>query len=979
MNNWFDIIRPHDDIIHGDFDESVFAADLSDVHAGRAAPDYQDSHSFFKKTFLTHGLQSLLHKAHAKLTEGKGPGVIELQTPFGGGKTHAQIAVYHYVKNGKVVKRLMPDLPEVATANVCVIVGSGLNPTEQGGEAAGGDFRLRTLWGEIAFQLAGAEGYRLFADNDRARIAPGEELLREFLIGQQPFLLLFDEILDYVTRARGVRIGDGSSLAAQTLTFFQQLTNVVSHLEQGRGKGLLLATLPASEMEDFGDRVNEAEGDLSRLDKIFGRLEAIETPVQGEEIYSIIKRRLFDHEGENRVKSREVIDAYMRKYRECQHMGQALPPFVYQDYVSLMEKAYPFHPEAIDILYHKWGTFPKFQRTRGVLRLLANVLENLYRRETDIDLILPGDVNLGYSPTREEFIKHIGRSYVSIIGADISDGTAKAQVLDAEHRGWKHLAERTSTAVFINSFSGDIRQRGTTLPHIRLGVLRPETETALITEVLDTLAHTLWYLSNTGDRYYFSDIPNLNLMVSDMKENVLGVEDEVRKLVDRESRNAGVPLRIAPWPDQSADVPDSREIKVALLDTQLGASDLLDWVQKRGLVARTYKNTLLFAAPNADGEVILKDKVKELLALEAIEERFKREEGSGAQQLMKDVRSRKDPLSRDLPFLVRQMYRTVAVPAADGLQTIDLGKPLVDSGRLLKWFWEELTGQGVILDRPMSSTFLRQKFYSREGVGAIPTAVLLEQFYKEPALPMLANSAVLKQSIARAVRAGDFGVVRYHDGEPEPTTLRYEDASFEAVSVVFDDDTYLVTKELAEEIKPAPPGRVECVDLAATPGRGRIMGKVKVVGEDGKAAAGSITITAVAGTPWESRSVEVEANLDVGATMVIPFEIPGLQEGEYTVIAEGQEVVVRVPGGEPKPEPTHKRLRLRVSGVRAGKIADFNRGVLVPLGRYADDEVTFTVSLDLTSTEGFDQNMLETHVKETIRQIGAEVELEDLR
>jgi len=143
-------------------------------------------------------------------------------------------------------------------------------------------------------------------------------------------------------------------------------------------------------MEDFGDREQEAEGDLSRLDKIFGRLEAIETPVQGEEIYSIIKRRLFDYEGEDKEKSAEIIDAYLRKYRDCQHMGQDLPQFVFQNYRSMLEKSYPFHPETINVLYHKWGSFPKFQRTRGVLRLLANVLEDLYNRETNIDLILPG-------------------------------------------------------------------------------------------------------------------------------------------------------------------------------------------------------------------------------------------------------------------------------------------------------------------------------------------------------------------------------------------------------------------------------------------------------------------------------------------------------------------------------------------------------------------------------------------------------------
>jgi len=979
MNNWFDIIRPHDDIVQGNFDESVFAADLGDVHGGRAAPDYQDPYRFFKKTYLTQGLGSLLNKVQLKLTEGKGPGVVELQTPFGGGKTHAQIAVYHYVKHGKQIQPLLPKAPDKALADVCVIVGAAANPAETGGEDESGNIRPRTMWGKIALDLGGPGGYRVFENNDKARVAPGEDLLRGFLGDKQPFLLLLDEILDYVTRARGVRVGDDSSLAAQTLTFFQQLTNVVAHLDEGHGRGLLIATLPASEIEVFGEREEKAESDLAHLDKIFGRLEAIETPVHGEEIYSIIKRRLFDYEGEDKAKSGEVIDAYLRKYRECQHLGQVLPQFVYQDYRSLLEKSYPFHPETIDVLYQKWGSFPKFQRTRGVLRLLANVLEDLYNRETNIDLILPGDVNLGYPATREEFIKHIGRHYVSIIGSDISDGTAKAQVLDSEHRAWRHLAERISNAIFLNSFSGDIRQRGTGLPRIRLGVVRPDTETALVSEVVDTLSRNLWYLSTAGDSYYFSDIPNLNRMIVDMKENVMGVGDQLKELLETELRAAGVPLKAIMWPNESGDVADTRDLKVAVIREPLDDAELDDWVQKRGLFARTYKNTVLFAVPNADGEAVLLDKVKEVLALDAIEHRFQREEGSGAQRLLDDVRKRRSPLKRDLPFLVRQMYRTVLVPGGNGLQTKDFGKPLVDSGRLIKWLWEELTASGTVLDRPMSSTFLSQKFYAREEVEAIPTMDLLEQFFKEPSLPMLANEHTLKQSLAQAVRKGDFGLIRYRSGEPDPSTLRYEDDTIQASSVVFDEETYLITRDMAERLKPAPPGQVRCVAIEAQAHGHSIVGALDVVGDQDKPARGEIAVSATAHGCMRSLHTGVVAEVGPGETREVRFEITGAEPGTYTVTAGDQKVDVVVPDDGQGPDSDPHEVHFRISGVRAARIADFARGVLMPLGRFADHEVTFTVDLDLESVEGFDRNVIDTQVKETIRQIGARIEREDVR
>ncbi|MCB0032357.1 MAG: ATP-binding protein, partial [Anaerolineales bacterium] len=165
LKNWYDIIPPHEDIRKGNFDEAIFAADLGDVADGVAPPDYRDPYLFFKKTYPTQGLQNLLSRVQETLTTGKGSSVIQIQTPFGGGKTHALVAIYHYLTNGQRVKELLPAGLELLSPKVSVVAGNHWDPIA--GRTTDGVSR-RTFWGEIAWQIGGAAGYEMFRDNDEA-------------------------------------------------------------------------------------------------------------------------------------------------------------------------------------------------------------------------------------------------------------------------------------------------------------------------------------------------------------------------------------------------------------------------------------------------------------------------------------------------------------------------------------------------------------------------------------------------------------------------------------------------------------------------------------------------------------------------------------------------------------------------------------------------------------------------------------------
>jgi predicted AAA+ superfamily ATPase len=324
MTAFHTIAVPHEDILAGRLTLDVFAADLWEVYQRRAPDEYRDPVRFFQKTYQTEGLTHLLDVVAKRLRGEGGDPVIQVQTPFGGGKTHALIAMYHQAAEWG--------------ARRAVVVGTPRAPTE-------------TIWGLLAEQLAGSR-----AGFD-GLTAPGREALRALLAAHQPLLILMDEVLEYATKAAGVPVGE-STLAAQTLAFFHELTEAVSTLE----RVCLVVTLPSSVLEHYDEA---AERLFKQLQKELGRVEKIYTPVQEHEITGVIRRRLFSAIDEKRAQ--EVIAAFL-DYASGESL---LPPGVEpSEYRRRFAASYPFLPEVVDVLYQRWGSFTSFQRTRGVLRLL---------------------------------------------------------------------------------------------------------------------------------------------------------------------------------------------------------------------------------------------------------------------------------------------------------------------------------------------------------------------------------------------------------------------------------------------------------------------------------------------------------------------------------------------------------------------------------------------------------------------------------
>ncbi|MDM7202673.1 MAG: DUF499 domain-containing protein, partial [Thermodesulfobacteriaceae bacterium] len=471
MKSFLQIAIPHKDILEGRLTMDVFAADLWKVIKGDAPDEYQNKEAFFRKTFITKGLKNLLDIAEKRLKGEGGDPVIQLQTPFGGGKTHALIALYHKAKEWN--------------ANVVAIDGTVLDPKDI------------ALWEEIEKQLTGK------ISTLKGRTSPGREKIEAILSVKQPVLILMDEILEFTTKAAGIKVGD-SNLASQTLAFLQELTASVSTLSQT----LLVITLPSSLLEHYDEN---AEKFYQQLQKIAGRVEKIYTPVEDDEVSEVIRRRLFQKIDEN--SAREIIEEFL-EYAEREQILPEDKPIYREKFL----KSYPFQPEVIDVLYKRWGSLSTFQRTRGVLRILALVVYSL--QNSNIPFIRLCDFKLENEEIKRELIKHIEAKYDSVIYADITSSDSGSKRVDKSlgdaYRPFS-FGTKIATAIFMYSFSGG-PERGASTQDLKLSCAEISVPSSIVADALTMLKETLFYLSDKGN--YFYKEPNLNRVILTKMETI---------------------------------------------------------------------------------------------------------------------------------------------------------------------------------------------------------------------------------------------------------------------------------------------------------------------------------------------------------------------------------------------------------------------------------------------------------------------------
>lgn len=396
MKPWREIAIPHSDVLKGTYQQAEFAADISAVRTGRAPVIYQDATAFFERTYITEGMRLLLTQVAQRLCGKGGEPVIQLQTAFGGGKTHTMLAVWHLATR----KCAVSDMPGIASlidkaglmdgpqARVAVIDGMAHAPGQPWKE---GRTTIKTLWGELAWQLGGADGFAMVHEADASGTSPGKEVLRLLLETYAPCVVLFDELVAYIRQFPEGQVLPGGTYDSN-LSFVHALTEAVKLVPTA----VVLASLPESEIEAGSQR---DVGALRALEKTFGRVHALWKPVASEESFEIVRRRLFepikDEQGRNAV-CRAFADAYVVE-------GASLPSETQESrYFDRLCHAYPIHLEVFDRLYEDWTTIDGFQRTRGVLKLMAKVISRLWKANNTDLMILPRSLPLTDADVRNE-------------------------------------------------------------------------------------------------------------------------------------------------------------------------------------------------------------------------------------------------------------------------------------------------------------------------------------------------------------------------------------------------------------------------------------------------------------------------------------------------------------------------------------------------------------------------------------------------
>lgn len=778
LQPWWKHAQPHEDIRKGQFDENTFAAKLDDVvrDDGSAPLEYRRADLFFKKTYLTKQLGAVLADTLKRLAGTGGESVVQLRTPFGGGKTHALIALYHLVRHHADIEDAdraailkAANLQDVPRTRVAVLVGTQLDPN--GREVDG--LTLRTLWGEMAYQLGGKDGYELLRAADESGIAPSKDRLIELfqlVRGQKcSALMLMDELLVYQVKAAGKRIGD-TTLQAQTFAFFQALTEAVGSLEGTA----LVTTFPESHIEYYDHE--QAPDVFARLEKIFGRVQTVRVPVEGEEIYEVIRRRLFDHIDERAAE--QVAAEYSALFDA--HKDDLPLEARSTEYRKKMTRAFPFHPELIDLLYEQWGSMQSFQKTRGVLRLLARVIEHGYLSGAARPLISLGDVGLEEGEMQATLTQTLkDAEWGGALASDLSAPGGRSYQLDKEQGGNYakfRLAQTVASAVFMASHSGGT-EKGITKPGLNLALMHPEGITPmLITDALDRLKNRLYYMHANGN-YVFRAQANLNSVLADRTAQVK--RERALDFVREAAQKAAGASLFKPfvWPEGHKDVPDSTGFKLVLLGPDATLEDresrdrkLSVLQQNAGGGPRIHKNTLVYLIGKGGDFTRAIEAARTLLALQDIE---KDRALTLSPEQKTDLKDRLGKQTDMVPALTKAAYTSFFVPTTN------------EAGASV---WRDIDITAHAKTRPTLEAAITDVLRQEDLlIAAIDPALLLqgpwklwpadepylelhklrEYFTRLPHLPFLESDAALKGAIVRGVQQGLFELGQFIGPDPK--------------------------------------------------------------------------------------------------------------------------------------------------------------------------------------------------------------------
>ncbi len=831
LPSWRDVMEPHPDVAQGRYKNAEFAADLAQVARGEGAYEYRDPVEFFARTYVTEGMAGLLVQSLRRISGKDGEPVIQLKTAFGGGKTHSMLALYHLLR-GRITLDKIPnvrhvlekaELSDLPRANVAVLVGTALDPTKAKRPGNMPGITINTLWGEMAAQLVESAGdlklYDYVKEADKKGVSPGSEALKNLFDACAPCLILMDELVAYAKKLYGA-----GNLPAGTFDNFIAFIQEVTEAARASKNSIVVASIPESVIEIGGDAGKLA---LESIEHTFGRMEAIWKPVTANEGFEVVRRRLFldckDIEGRNAVCAK-----FSQMYIENQNDFPLEAREV--EYRERMISCYPIHPEVFDRLYEDWATLERFQRTRGVLRLMAAVIHELWMGSDAGFMIMPGSIPLDVPNVRDELTRHLSEGWNALVDREVDGRNSIPYQQDQaiQRYGGRLISRRVARTVMLGSAPTvrDQNVRGIEASRIRLGVVQPGENIANFNDALNTLTSSLAYLytNPSNDRYWYDTRPTLRKTVEDRATQVApsDVEYEIEtrlRSLRREQPFAGLHI----CPSSSLDIPDEQTARLVILSPKneykvtnqnnKAMSTVIEILNNRGNSPRIYRNMLAFVAPEQDSMNSLKQTVRRYLAWQSIKEDSEDLNLDAAQN--RETENNLIRFNRTVDDQIKEAYCWLLVPYIDkneDLKTIVWDTIKISGGTdsiVAKAAKKMLQNEQIIKTWAPMLLLMELDNLLWKDSNHISIKQLWEYLCTYCYLPRLANEAVLLEAIQKGVNTDEY--FAHAAGFNEN---RYIDLKFNRYVGIIERSGYLVKvsiaeKQLAEEAKKRAEGQLQ--------------------------------------------------------------------------------------------------------------------------------------------------------------------------
>lgn len=779
LKPWREVVMPHADVATGDFGQAEFAADLWQVHIGEGTNEYADPAEFFRRTYVTESLGRLLADALKRITNNGGDPVVQLQTNFGGGKTHSMLALYHLFSGvgpkdlpGVEAVMQLAGVTKLPAAKRVVLVGNKISPGRPEVKADG--IVVHTLWGELAYQLGGKEAYEKIREDDERATNPGDRL-RELFNEYGPVLILIDEWVSYARQMHPEKDLPGGNFETH-FSFAQALTEAAKLAKHC----FLVISLPASDpskegagagedIEVGGQRGKEA---LDRLRNVIGRVESSWRPATAEESFEIVRRRLFmpmtsaDDFTQRDYVVRSFYDNYKAQAAEFPNECAEA------DYEKRMRMAYPIHPEVFDRLYSDWSTLASFQRTRGVLRLMAAVIHSLWIHNDRNPLIMPCHLPIDDSNVRFELTRYLPDNWTPVVEKDVDGAGSTPLRVDSEtpNLGKYQASRRVARTIYLGSApTHTAANKGIEDRRIKLGCVMPGESAQVFGDALRRLTGKATYLYEDSGRYWYSTQPTVTKVADDRAEDLRRNPDriaaEIEKRVKAQLRTSGDFSRIHPFPSGTADIVDELDARLVVIESSrphvrdnesAALAFAKDVLRNRGNAPRIYQNSLAFLAADKTKLEDLQDAVRLYLAWESIVS--DKDHLDLTAQQVRQAENQKTKAHQMVESRVPEAFSWLLVPVQETPSSPVIWEthPLRGEGGLAPRASKKLRDKDLLFVT-LAPTMLRNwldkiPLWEGEKRDHVKVSQLMEFFGRYLYLPRLRSSSILTHSISDGLK-----------------------------------------------------------------------------------------------------------------------------------------------------------------------------------------------------------------------------------